>query len=85
VRKVIFRDSDGNEIGFGGAPLHWEARPDCGRCGCFAEPNWIDVRALQLAIHRSKGGRQDAMRGLIMLGGLSCVVGVLEVACGCPQ
>ena len=34
VLKVIYRDPDGNEIGFGGAPLKSPARPDRGRSGC---------------------------------------------------
>ena len=27
VRKITYRDPDGNEIGFGGAPADWRARP----------------------------------------------------------
>jgi hypothetical protein len=30
VRKVIYRDPDANEIGFGGAPFDGAARPDRG-------------------------------------------------------
>ena len=47
VRKVLYRDPDGNELGFGGAP------PDRRRFGAGAQPNWEKREAVSEQIHSS--------------------------------
>jgi hypothetical protein len=60
VRKVIYRDPDGNVIGFGGAPLELPARPDRGKrvrlwsvagnfAGGYTHIGWDSRRLLRCA------------------------------------